>query len=700
MEKNDALWAQHLAPVWEKAFRSANLRDKNYEGVSFAHARCDCSSALESEAAIKAVKKQISNGLIWVMPDDLAIAEFTSHHPDVAGSVQFKTYIKMLDMCTDEKHAPVLANSTIVFDTHGGRYTAQLFISMAWLILRLAQVTIPVSSNVIVLSPRLKTIWTEEGIANTFQHSSTTATVHSLKVIHPDLANIEIGNTPEEGDIINSIVPEANRLVEKNPELPSLLTIVVPLGACYHLYNRLRRGKKPDHEHKIFMITRDDAQEEAAHISSQLAPGTWVIVLIDSALRFFPTLRFEAKVAHGALLPPVLPVVKWDDWLGKPTKVLIGMPEFEFRRFWQLTQSWPDSMQYCGHFRHRPGEVKLDFTEVCPWSAHIFEMILLAVSGLTTKGTVRWERLKDLPVYPFAVRNLTDWERAFAECILLLVRLGFVAVAPPVPGLSMIEQRGVALTEKGLKVADLLWKGVASSWKQAMVILAAREEQDPLVKLTLAAITGLQQVDHMMFLVEPADGSKRPDFEGTKGMCTGVGSFLGERGHIWLILGMLHAAVTGQQQVQIFDPLMRPGVVSVHQMYRHARISMPRSSQRDILNGFRQNGQHSHATQIVTRQSANFSFVEMIVNIEGADAFVQSLDAGDIVDAVFCAFPSQEWEDISRNWSVYCSRLRLMFGAELLEWPQLTWAEIRNPLRMSILCNAGDVFMLFVRTRQ
>ncbi|KAK0654162.1 hypothetical protein QBC41DRAFT_386606 [Cercophora samala] len=145
----------------------------------------------------------------------------------------------------------------------------------------------------------------------------------------------------------------------------------------------------------------------------------------------------------------------------------------------------------------------------------------------------------------------------------------------------------------------------------------------------------------------------------------------------------------------------RPGMVSVHGTYRRARVGYPRPLHRDILQTFRQNRQDGahYPTQLIMRHSGIFSFVEMIVNIDGADAFVQSLDAGDAVDVVFCAFPNPEWEAISADWSTYNSRLRMMFGAELANWPQVEYEQARQPLRMAILFNQG-IFMMFVRTRQ
>ncbi|KAK0654163.1 hypothetical protein QBC41DRAFT_386608 [Cercophora samala] len=551
--------------IWNQWLDTLSLRGPKNPGTSFIHVQCDCSSALETKIAMGDLQKRATNTLIWVFPDEAAMAEFAGLHPEACTGVQARTYTGIVRMIGEQSGQQVLKNSTIVFDTHCGRYTFPLFLAVAWLILRLAEHTPPttpttVSTSVFVLSPNAKTLWTQEGINRHFGHSAEGATVKSIKVDLRD-GRQEIQLLTAEPSPVHYLGAEVKRLLAQNPTIPCLVSTILPLGLCLYLYGRVKHEAEAE-GFKLHLMTRENAKEEASLISKDLSPGCCVVVLMDSSIRFFPTLQV-ADVAHSSLLPGYLNARHWDDWAGKPALGTIGMPESETKRFWGLTQRCPTSL-----FMWDPIQSETDaattiagarrkFVELTPWSAWIFEMTLCAIQGIRADG--RWKRLVDLPVYPFAVKAPSVWEKAFSECILMLVRLKFVTVArlaPDEAGLSMVEQQGLALTHKGRAVADLMYQHGISSLQEALLILGIRQEPDPTVKLTIAAITATCKFDDTLFCVPRARGIKDTGFDYIQSITKGVGSHLGRRGRPWLILGLLHAASIGQDEVQSFDPLI------------------------------------------------------------------------------------------------------------------------------------------------
>ncbi|KAK4195503.1 hypothetical protein QBC40DRAFT_258927 [Triangularia verruculosa] len=83
----------------------------------------------------------------------------------------------------------------------------------------------------------------------------------------------------------------------------------------------------------------------------------------------------------------------------------------------------------------------------------------------------------------------------------------------------------------------------------------------------------------------------------------------------------------------------------------------------------------------------------------GADAYVQSLDRGDIVNMVFLSFPSREWEDIHSGMTVYKQRLRTAFGDELEQWSAASYNETVLNVRNALLSARGTIFIMMVRVR-
>ncbi|KAK0732333.1 hypothetical protein B0T21DRAFT_412510 [Apiosordaria backusii] len=150
----------------------------------------------------------------------------------------------------------------------------------------------------------------------------------------------------------------------------------------------------------------------------------------------------------------------------------------------------------------------------------------------------------------------------------------------------------------------------------------------------------------------------------------------------------------------------RPGLISINRIYPRSRVANRQSrhlSERDVFNNFRHElqpyGSHD-PIQTITNQSGEFRFVEMVVNIEGADAYVQSLDVGDVVDVVFAPLYGREWVDVDEGVSLYQERLTTAFGNEGNGWPQPSLMTLRLSAHRALLSRQGRIFILFVRVRQ
>ncbi|KAK0668165.1 hypothetical protein QBC41DRAFT_303630 [Cercophora samala] len=147
----------------------------------------------------------------------------------------------------------------------------------------------------------------------------------------------------------------------------------------------------------------------------------------------------------------------------------------------------------------------------------------------------------------------------------------------------------------------------------------------------------------------------------------------------------------------------RPYTVYPDRIYRGVTVAFQQTmgNRRDVLNYYRHLDQPPlvrNPIQTIVRQSGQLGFVEMIVNIAGADAYVQSLEIGDVVNLIVAPVYGTEDDDLNEGILLYEQRFFESFTLlERMHSLAVPRAALRARARAALLAGQGHVFILFVR---
>ncbi|KAK0668166.1 hypothetical protein QBC41DRAFT_337766 [Cercophora samala] len=548
-----------IAPEWAELLAQAEIRGPYSPGVSFVHLQCDCSSPDTTRTVMRAIvdRSGLPGAHVLALPDRHAVEALGSPLPGMF----LTTYADAASRL--QRQAPP---AVMVFDTHGGRHSFLLLMTVAWLIRKLAERCRShreqTHANVFVLSPSSQRLWSPDALSRHFAACS----LHSAKLVatfqRPPVPQ-QAPTTTDDDQVpdLEALLEAASVAMKHNVAESADLTAsdavfaacMLPLHACRQLWRRLVKTARGDVQ--VLLLTQHNLPEQRALLLRSIHERQPLHVLVDSSLRFPPAIRGPP---HIGVLPREACTWQWDVCLGQVVSLPARVPIPEFNRLAAINPSKEaDQAELYWAGPCTPG---LKDVDCFPWSGDMLELVLCAVAGLQRglpgAPECLWWCLRDVPVFPFDTQQ-APWRPAwFDESVRQLCKWGLVTSPPQDPGAdaaSALDQQTLAVTgDWGSPAVELLMTGEAVTVHEAILVVALRREEDHAVRYAIAAIASLHRVG-LRNMIHRGVGDTCPTFDQCLKLCTGTGAALASRGRLWLALGMLHRAKTATTPAHILD---------------------------------------------------------------------------------------------------------------------------------------------------
>ncbi|KAK4195504.1 hypothetical protein QBC40DRAFT_258928 [Triangularia verruculosa] len=479
----------------------------NDDGISFLHLEC-------------ASRVQLGKSIFWVFDDDVVPMPLGTP-AGLNPPIQVTTYAKMLDILEDEDKATNLIRSTCVLDTHGGDYPPRFTRLMGRMLCRFGEMVATEAGaypSIIVLGQRLPA-WVEDEQLEEFFPFMSCCRSPALEL------KMEWEEADTAADMTDCLLKEAVQLLGRRDERrPNLVSTMMPLEECLLLYNQFRTGMYKHSFVDVCIIRKDKHAQDLATTQEALSAKTCVIVLVDSSIRFPPSLHGDGEkegAQHRCVLPESVPLPQWDPRLGKVV----------------LTDTAVTTLSSMCYKKPSDPNGEDPVTSL----ASISEDILWAIASFYKRDIGRgWMTLGEVPLLRFwnGCGGNPKYESAFCDAVWMLWQKGLIVVPENATGESIMNQRGLTLTESGQVANRLLCDGLVRTVEEAVLVMAAREES-PGNAYVIAAVAALLHVGFRSFMTRSNTTAQE------KNTCQhliterSLQKSLVTRGRLWLLLGIL-----------------------------------------------------------------------------------------------------------------------------------------------------------------